>query len=246
MEGDDTVTTKKLSWAECWILWWWKLRNRSRPIIRPRASWAQLIIALGISDTSSLEYKHADADLIPGSVDVPIQRVRLFELGYLAFTLGFKHVKIKLSERTFEAVGEFGTISTIFQSDLGKVLRFEGDMLAIHSQISKGHPLNLINNYVMVNGKLQLGPGFAANGFFYPLHLLPVAIRNGWTQEIFDRKLREFIVSSLSNDSTPRLPKGEVAAEAVLFGEIFEQKSETIDRAAIRTPTPSEVIPRHR
>ena len=125
--------SEQLSWGEYLIFQRWKARNPSQALIRPRASWAQLLLAIGILDTAYLTHKHADADLIPSNFDAPMQRIRLHDLGFLALLLGFTTIDISTHERNFEAKGPYGTITTLTLPEVGKVLRFEGDMLAIHS-----------------------------------------------------------------------------------------------------------------
>lgn len=160
-----------------------------------------MLLALGIRDTSSITYRHADADLIPSTFDVPVQRVKLFDLGILSLLLGFKSVRINVRESTFEAVGQFGTITTILSPNVGKFLRFEGDIFAISAQISKGHPTVLLNYASVANGKLALGPDYVMNGYFFPLQLLPIAVTENWDEDRFDDELKQELILSKGIDS---------------------------------------------
>lgn len=80
----------------------WKLRHRNLvrpPDARPRASWAQLLYALGIADVKALKGPkpyYVDADTIPDSIDVAVQRVRIHELGRIALILGFHKVQVDI------------------------------------------------------------------------------------------------------------------------------------------------------
>jgi hypothetical protein len=209
------VTSKDLTWTETAQLVWWKLTHSSGPVNRPRASWAQMLMAFGIRDTRSLVYKHADADIIPASVDAPIQRVKLFDLGMLALYLGFKKVTVNAKERHFEAVGDFGTITTLKTNELGKVLHFEGDILAIFAQISKGS-ISAFNDFVL--GKFSFAPGISMNGIICPLHLLLDVTSHDWDGERFREKQRQYLSMAQSEEG---LAKGQVAAEASLFEMLF-------------------------
>ena len=222
---DKTITTKDLDWREKSVFLWWRIRHRFSFVIRPRASWAQLLLALGIRDTGAITYRHADADLIPTSIDAPVQRIKLFDLGILSLLLGFKSVTIDLRNRNFTAIGQFGTITTTPQSDIGKVLRFEGDIFAIHREISKGHPAMLPSCAGCANGKLGFGPKYTFSGYFYPMNLLPQAIAENWDKETFNRIQTQTLISNLR---TAKLGVGQVAAEAALFGEVYASASKRV------------------
>ncbi|KAK4136078.1 hypothetical protein BT67DRAFT_230906 [Trichocladium antarcticum] len=174
-----------------------------------------MLMAFGIRDTTSLVYKHADADIIPGSVDAPMQRVKLYELGMLALYLGFKKVSINPREREFSAVGAFGTISTLKHNELGKVLHFEGDILAIYAQISKGS-INAYNDFVI--GKFSFAPGISMNGIICPLHLLVRVTTERWGRDRFQQEQSTYLQYVQVEEG---LAKGQVAAEASLFAMLF-------------------------
>jgi hypothetical protein len=159
-------------------------------------------------------YKHADADIIPGTVDVPIQRIRLCDIGYLALLLGFKKVVVNCADRHFEAVGDYGTISTLNIPGLGKVLHFEGDILYIYQQISLGSIETVFESAALVDGRLSFGPGYIADRRFCPLHLILEAADNRWDEQTFARKSREYQDRTVEDDG---LAKGEMAAEGALF-----------------------------
>jgi hypothetical protein len=95
-----------------------------RQLQRPKASWAQLLLALGIRNTKRLRLRMVDADGVLDAIDAPIQRIRLKSLGMLAHLLGFKSASIHFAERQFLALSPQGTISTIDISTLGKVIHF--------------------------------------------------------------------------------------------------------------------------
>lgn len=109
---------------------------------RPRATWAQVIQALGITDTSSLVVNKLDADTIPSGIDVPIQRLRLFDLGRLALIMGCTTVEIDVMNRFFRAVGPFCTLSTDDIPTFGKAIRFEGDIYAINRDKWRFQPVS--------------------------------------------------------------------------------------------------------
>jgi hypothetical protein len=244
--GDKkTVTRKDLSWKEAAKFYHWRYSQKfsnwnlkhpfsfftgsTQPVERPRASWAQLLLAFGLRDTSKITYKHMDADLIPSSIDVPVQRIMLYDLGFLCLLLGFGSINIDQRKRDFTAVGPFGTISTYEKSDLGKVLRFEGDIFSIHEMIFQGR-LQLLHHWMpAANGELAVGPKYVFSGYFYPLDLLSRAMAEKWGEATFnenlDKNLNAFFQSLIG---TTKLTRGQVAAEAALFDEISKSTSKRI------------------
>lgn len=211
------VTSKQLTWAETFRLVWWKLRHYAGPVNRPRASWAQMLMAFGIRNTTRLVYKHADADSIPTSLDAPIQRVNLVDLGKLALSLGFKKVTINAREREFNAVGDFGTITTLNTNELGKVLRFEGDILASFAQLSRG---SILASMGLISGRLAFAPGIYMEEIIYPLHLLLQASSERWGKDRFVEEQQIYMKRMQQQEG---LAKGQVVAEASLFDILYSR-----------------------
>lgn len=137
--GPIYVLRKELGRGERMRLWWWILRHKGLPMSAPRASWAQMLLALGIKETKTLaiDTREIDADTIPASIDVAVQGVRLFDLGILAFSMAYTSVSIDIIAREFRAVGPFAVISTEEVETFCKVLRFEGDIYSIRRTIGR-------------------------------------------------------------------------------------------------------------
>ncbi|KAJ4202015.1 hypothetical protein NW759_015483 [Fusarium solani] len=227
------MVSKDLTWRLYFILIWWKITHTWKPMVRPRASWAQLLTAFGNRDTSSLVYRHADADVIPSSIGAPIQRAKLFDLGIIALQLGFKKVTIDTRNRRFTAVSDFGTIKTLKLDELGKVIRFEGDILAIYHQISKGSFVSKVIGRTgsASNGRLSFGLKYTTNGMFYPLKLISTALSQRWDQNRFDEEQTEFIVRRLE-EQKGCIIKGEVSAEASLLETLLADADFEVDQPA--------------
>ena len=50
----DKVTSADLNWSE-WLKWtWWKYQHPPQPMLRPRATWAQMLRALGLDDVGPI------------------------------------------------------------------------------------------------------------------------------------------------------------------------------------------------
>jgi hypothetical protein len=88
------MTTNDLTWKQYFNWLWWLYKNPQQPMRRPRATWAQVLRALGFQSVENLTLRTVDAGIIPACIDVPIQRIKLFDLGILCFTMGFTSVKI--------------------------------------------------------------------------------------------------------------------------------------------------------
>lgn len=65
------------------------------------------------------------ADYIPSTLDVPVQKFKLVDLGIFAFCLGFNKVEISAKDRTIAAAGPIGTITTEPLPGYGAVVRFQ-------------------------------------------------------------------------------------------------------------------------
>jgi len=215
----EPVTSRDLNWSEYLTLCRWKLQHDCKPITRPRASWAQLLMTFRIRDPTSLVYRKADAGIIPASIDTPMQRIKLFDLGLLALHLGFKKVAIDVRKREFEAVGEFGTITTLLNNELGKVVHFEADILAVSSEISKGSLAIYIGAFNNAQGKFSFGDEFLTNGYNCPLHLVTRATSERWGKPRFELELENWELQALSQEEDS-LSKGDVPLEASLFEEL--------------------------
>lgn len=95
---------------------------------RPRATWAQIIQAWHISDASCLVKARLNADSIPAMIDVPMQRIRLTDLGHLALALGCSEVELDTKSRHFKANGPHCILTSETVPTFGQAVRFEGDI----------------------------------------------------------------------------------------------------------------------
>jgi hypothetical protein len=150
---------------------------------RPRATWAQLLRAFGLRDIRAIIRKNPiDADTIPSAIDVPIQRIRLMDLGHMALIMGFTSVEVNVQKREFRATGPHGSITTEDLVNFGKVLRFEGDMFAIHGNVNLCEPrwLSWCAGYPL--GRLVWG-NVTVWDTGCRLDLFSRAVVEGWTKE---------------------------------------------------------------
>ncbi|KAJ0423137.1 hypothetical protein BJY00DRAFT_310263 [Aspergillus carlsbadensis] len=178
------LTTADLPWLGRLRYMKWRATHPTVPQSRPRATWAQLIRAAAITDTSSIVLRHLDADSIPSSIDVPIQRARLFDIGCLALILGFDSIKIDSANRDFTAVSRYGTITTEEIPTFGKVIRFEGDIYGIYGDRGRNMVGWTGGAMCLAVGKIDVG---CFNGDCITMFLIRQALTTG--KNIDGRKL---------------------------------------------------------
>lgn len=166
------IRCRDLNWREYLYFQWYRLLHPLRRLHRPRASWAQIITAMGIQNTANMKIDLVDAESVPENLDTPIQRVKLRELGSLAFTLGFHSVELDIPTRTFRALSPIATITT---SDNGKILKFEGDIVAIRVLIGRCQTEWVFRASFLVGGGVSFGKYLAMTAFC-PLQVISKAI----------------------------------------------------------------------
>lgn len=210
------VTTADLSWAEYAQFVWYRLWHPLRRVQRPRASWAQIIVALGVKDTARMTFHRADAESIPATQDTPVQRIKVRDLGMLAFVMGFHTVELDIVRREFRAYSPIGTITT---QDLGvgRGLKFEGDIVAIHDLISRCATEWVYRAADLIPGILSFGK-FCALNAFQPLPTLARAIAENISTNAFHEQQIQAVKTGGMGYST-----GPIYLEAVLMRRYLEK-----------------------
>lgn len=218
----------QLPWKAACEFLTWKAQHPLFHERRPRASWAQMLYALGVRDTSELRTRFADADAIPSNMDVPFQRISLFNLGSLAFLMGFTRVQVDCTAKLFTALGPFGSITTEGVPGWGKVIHFDGDLLRIRSLIGRCNWDWLTSGMFTINGKMTFGK-YVSGGLTLPLETLGHAIKAGFSHRRFRTEQRAAIGLASLDD---RVEPFNIFQEATLMTEEASRKDQeiTIDR----------------
>ncbi|KAH0556283.1 hypothetical protein GP486_005792 [Trichoglossum hirsutum] len=167
----------------------WRWNHPLQPNRRPRASWAQLLFAFGITETKALMNQLVDADMIPSNLDVPLQRIGLFDLGVLAFLMGFTSVKIDIPNRDFRAISSFGTITTQELQGWGKIIHFDGDAREFHQLLARCAETWLYRGSSLINGNTSYGK-YQGNSLALSVDILGDSIKN--KRSIEDHKAEVF------------------------------------------------------
>lgn len=190
---------------------------------RPRASWSQIITACGIRKTRSLKRRVIDADTIPSFMDVPFQYVELSSLGVLCVVMGFKNITINTVDRIFHATGPSRTITTQEIQTIGKVLRFDGDVFAIHVAVRskysiQGDDVTWMNTMAAMSyGAMFFGRYVCGQNVHLPIDILARAITLDSKVDEFDRNVRDFIHSDEDEDGVV----GNLLKEAHYFQDLM-------------------------
>jgi len=181
-----------------------------------------MLYALGIADVQKLKQAFVDADTIPDAIDVPVQRVRLHELGRIPLILGFKVVRIDTKTRKINAARPYATIYTTTEADIGKTTRFEGDIFTVHQQISVGYPKFLQNHSIMALGRICFSYDFTTSSYSVPFDRIFQALREKMSVYEFKRQHDGAFISD--GDISARL-----GLEAARFANIYDRIAETLN-----------------
>jgi hypothetical protein len=219
-EPSRPVKFRDLDWEDSWAFLRYRLRHPLYPVQRPRASWAQLLLALGNTNVKRLFVRLVDGDTIHSNMDTPFQRIKVRHLGQIAFILGFREVSLDVANRVFRAYSPIASITTEEVQVLGKVLRFEGDVLQLHALIARCSFDWIMRAKPLIIGQLSFGM-YGANGISMPLTTLSNAISGGQTSSEFNIAEREAIKADMRGFSA-----GPVVREALLLKEIFGDNAE--------------------
>lgn len=185
-------TVNDLTGEQCALWYAWLKKTRPLSSQRPRATWAQLLRAFGLLDISGLiKTELLDADCAPSSLDVPLQRVRLGHLGYLALVLGMKDVQINTTQRDFLASGPFGRITTENVPSYGKTLRFEGNILKLCAKVNRCSVYWLSSCATLITGKFTIG-WIKSCGSHFSVSVFLTGLLERWDPAEFERRMHTF------------------------------------------------------
>jgi hypothetical protein len=202
-ETRTDVTRYMLGFLDQFRLLWWSHRHFIYPPDRPRASWAIMMQIYRITDASDLVLEYLDADTIPSGIDVPMQRVRMADLGQLALTLGCTNVQIDVSARYFRAEGPHGIITTEQIPGFGTVAKYEGDIRAVSQiEVWKCNQESIALAMEMTLGKFLVGKYFVRG--LIDLNFIYHAITENLSQtDFFEISERQAALIDFQSKFTP-------------------------------------------
>ncbi|KAF2452709.1 hypothetical protein BDY21DRAFT_155318 [Lineolata rhizophorae] len=224
--GYKPIAWSDLTWAERKVFLRWKFweRNTHSRITRPRATWAQLLVCMGLLNTKTLCYRWEDAERIPSAVSAAVQRVKLFDLGTFALFSAFTTVRIDVRNREFYAESRFATIRTEEMPQYGKIIRFDGDIWQIIAQVENANPTERISALYFAAGHLSFG-AYECD-VVCPLHLVLKAAKTGFDSDAFETELREARIATYGRSEDMSLCI--LGHEARLFTEMHGRSCNTM------------------
>jgi hypothetical protein len=175
-------------------------------------------LALGIRDVKPLFLRLTDAETIPSTLDTPLQSIKLRHLGLIAFALGFQEVNIDPANRSFRAYSSMGTITTEEVPVVGKVLRFEGDVLSLHGLVARTPLAWTKGSLNLVLGRLTFGQ-YNVNGISIPLGVLSNAIKDSQDDGDYSSREKETLTSHRRGFSA-----GPVLRESMLLRDLLTER----------------------
>jgi hypothetical protein len=130
--------------------------------------------------------------------------------------MGFTSVKIDVDARSFTAISPYASITTEEIQNFGKVLRFEGDMLAIYRDIMRRGAKTLRSRAPQISGRLSFG-SLRPSKALLPVQIVIEAIISQQPTEEYDSKV-ENMINDEEDDAILSRPRREASSFQQLVG----------------------------
>ncbi|KAK6331648.1 hypothetical protein TWF718_002197 [Orbilia javanica] len=143
------TTVQKLSW-----LWFCITKRSSGSMPFARAGWCNLLTALAVMPHENLVSHYENADVIPSSVDVPVQKVEFFYLCIICYLVNIKDVRVNLIEGTINAQNKYIKLNTQEIPGLGKFVTVDGDFEGLKETLAIADPGQLVDVCNVAKGGL--------------------------------------------------------------------------------------------
>ncbi|KAK6511188.1 hypothetical protein TWF481_000110 [Arthrobotrys musiformis] len=182
----DLTVAQKVSW-----LWFCLTKRRSGPVFFARAGWCNIITALGVLPDHRLVDRYENADIIPSSVDVPIQIMGLFDLCLLCYITNIKDVKIDAALGTINGQNNFIRFNTQDIPGLGKAVTIDGDFEGLKQNLDVLDSTQLVDICLLAKG-FFLGCGFNPSLDYFDESALVFGLAHRWDDEDWQRHHRDW------------------------------------------------------
>lgn len=209
VKKDRTVRVYQLPFREK-IEWLRHLVSHPRHNrIATRTSWANMLECLDV-DPKSLVMRRQQADIIPSTMDGPLQTTTLTNIGLWCFVFGMKEVNIDYSEGTIEGRNKYARITTTDQNvpGISNVISLEGDLIGLERMVDEATTPELKQVAYYARGSLNFISFRVPMQSAEPL-LIVLALQDGWTK----RKYREATLRRLKES-------GNLVWEAQAFKQL--------------------------
>ncbi|KAF3219586.1 hypothetical protein TWF106_007006 [Orbilia oligospora] len=218
----DLTVTQKISWL------WFSLRKRRSGVMPfARAGWCNLLTMLEVVPEETMISHYENADVIPSSIDVPIQRMKLVDLCLLCYLANIKDVEINLVDSTINGQNEYIKLNTQEIPGLGKFVTVDGDFEGLKNEIAIASPMQLLDVVIMAKGAV-LGNEFSPSLDYFDEGAILFGLARKWRQEDWagHRKDWSASINRLALDSSERkkvLNNISIKRQAQRFSEYIEQ-----------------------
>ncbi|KAK6506466.1 hypothetical protein TWF506_011373 [Arthrobotrys conoides] len=216
----DLTITQKIYW-----LWFSLRKRRSGDLPFARAGWCNLLTAFVVLPDKGMISHYENADIIPSSIDVPIQRMKLFDLCLLCYIANIKDVKINLLESTINGQNRYIKLNTQETPGLGKFVTVDGDFEKLKKKLAIAHSLQLFDVCIMAQGAI-MGPGFCPSLGYFDEGVFLFGLARRWEQQNWVQHMRDW--KKAIYDSAPESIEREKTFNSVSLERQAERFSEYI------------------
>ncbi|EPS36646.1 hypothetical protein H072_9794 [Dactylellina haptotyla CBS 200.50] len=175
----DLSFSQKISW-----IWFCLTNDRGHRTIFAKAGWSNIFTVLEIPPNEGLITEYEDADIIPSTVDVPVQRIKLSDLSLLCYMVGLKNVVIDTVKGSIEAQNSFIKITTQLIPGLGQAVTIDGDFSSLLFELRDTQTSCIADLCIIARGELLGGRARADIGYLPESILLYSNLQN-WKSNVW-------------------------------------------------------------
>jgi len=177
-----------------WFKYLWK-HPRHKPMVA-RASWANMLVCLGVAPQKPRDLKRQRADIIPAGMDNPLQSTSLGDIMVWCFLLGMKNVDYNDSNATITARGKYAALRTLNQNIPGitNVISLEGDLDGLRRSVIQASTPELYRLMYMARGWVDFVTRTISIRNFRPLEIVNSLKGNG---VVYDNPFETITVGNL-------------------------------------------------
>ncbi|KAF3298112.1 hypothetical protein TWF132_004253 [Orbilia oligospora] len=218
----DLTITQKISW-----IWFSIRKRRSGEMPFARAGWCNLLTMLDVVPHEIMISHYENADIIPSSIDVPIQRMKLEDLCLLCYLANIKDVEINLVDSTINGQNKYIKLNTQEIPGLGKFVTVDGDFEGLKKIIAIANTTQLLEVMLMAKGAI-LGNEFFPSLDYFDEGAILFGLARKWDQKDWVGHREDWLASinRLAPDSGERaklLNNISIKRQAQRFSEYIGQ-----------------------
>ncbi|KAF3933967.1 hypothetical protein ABW19_dt0208185 [Dactylella cylindrospora] len=172
---------QKISW-----LWYCVTERKVLESNVTKAGWSNLLMVLEVYPHKHLVDGYENADIIPSGVDVPIQRVQIFDLCMICYMANLRDIHINVPGRSIEAQNDLIKVSTQNIPGFGQAVTIDGDFEQLQNKIAIANTGQLITLCYQAKGSFKC-QYFYTNIYYFDLHAMLYAMVRRWDGKFWSR-----------------------------------------------------------